>query len=130
VGAPIKSIKNSEFADFVLEQMAPLADIHVRRMFGGHGIYQGAVMFAIVADGGLYFKADELTRNGFIERGLPAFSYESRGKSVVLQYYAAPPEVFDETETMQHWARQAIATALRAGRDKRPAGKTRGARRG
>jgi DNA transformation protein len=116
---------NSEFVDFVLEQMTGLGNIHARRMFGGHGIYQGDIMFAIIADGGLYFKADELTRNGFIERGLEAFTYESRGKNIALQYYAAPPEVFDESEAMRHWALQAIETALRADRNKKPAGKKR-----
>jgi DNA transformation protein len=105
---------NSEFVDFILEQMAPLGDIRARAMFGGHGIYQGDTMFAIVVDGGLYFKADELTRNEFSTRGLQAFSYSARGKNVNLQYYAAPPEVLDEAEAMRHWARQAIAVALRA----------------
>jgi DNA transformation protein and related proteins len=108
--------QNSEFVDFVLEQMAELDDIHVRAMFGGHGIYQGDVMFAIVISGELYFKADEQTQGAYIERGLQPFTYESRRKIVSMHYYAAPPEVFDEAKTMEHWAQQAIAVALRAGR--------------
>ncbi len=119
------SPKNSEFVDYVLEQMAPLRDIRARRMFGGHGIYRGGTMFAIIVGGGLYFKADEHSEREFTARGLPAFTYESRGKRVALRYYAAPPEVFDEAEAMLHWARQAIATAVRASRDKNPRNKAR-----
>jgi DNA transformation protein and related proteins len=122
--------RNSEFVDFVLEQMALLGDIHARAMFGGHGIYQGATMFAIVVDGELYFKADEQTRDAYIERRLKPFTYESRRKIISMHYYAAPPEVFDEAEAMLHWARQAIAVSLRANREKKPTGKTRGPRRG
>jgi DNA transformation protein len=122
--------RNTEFVDFVLEQMAPLGDIRARRMFGGHGIFQGDLMFALLVDGGLYFKADELTGREFTARGLPAFTYESRGKRVALRYFAAPSEVFDEAQAMLHWARQAIQVALSASRDKKPAGKKRSLRHG
>jgi DNA transformation protein len=120
--------KNTEFVDFVLEQMAPLGDIRARRMFGGHGIFQGDLMFALIVGGGLYFKADELYTQEFSARGLSAFTYESRGKKVALRYYAAPSEVFDEAEAMLHWARKAIQVALSASRDKKPAGKKRSLR--
>lgn len=120
--------KNPEFVDFVLEQMA--GDVQARAMFGGHGIYHGETMFAIIADGELYFKADELTREEFIARGLQPFTYEARGKSVSLQYYAAPSEVFDEQEIMIRWAKRAIAAALRANRDGKPAKKRRRISRG
>lgn len=104
----------SEFVDFILEQMAPLGNVRAKSMFGGHGIYQSDRMFALIADGGLYFKADELTRGEFITRGLPPFTYEARGKSVALQYYAAPPEVFDEEAAMILWSKRALEAALRA----------------
>jgi DNA transformation protein and related proteins len=118
--------KNPEFVNFILEQMAPLGDIRARVMFGGHGIYQGDTMFAIIVDGELYLKVDELTRDEYLSRGLQPFTYESRRKIVSMHYYAAPPEVFDEAEAMLHWARQAIATAVRANRDKKPSSRKRG----
>lgn len=116
-------VKSVEFADFVLEQMASLDGVRVRAMFGGHGIYRGDLMFALIADGGLYFKADEQTRDQFTTRGLKPFTYEARGKSIALQYYAAPPEVFDEPDEMLRWAGLAIEAALRGNRDKKRAAK-------
>jgi DNA transformation protein len=115
--------KTPEFVNFILEQMAGLGDIRARAMFGGHGIYQGDVMFAIVADGGLYFKADEWTRDEYTARDLKRFTYEARGRTVHLQYYAAPPEVLDEQEAMIHWGKCAIEVALRANRERRPSPK-------
>lgn len=111
--------KDSEFVSFILEQMAAVGGVRARAMFGGHGIYRGEAMFALVADGGLYFKADERTRDVFLARDLQPFTYEARGKSIALQYYAAPPEVFDEPDEMLRWAGLAIEAALRGDRDKR-----------
>lgn len=131
-GAPYKfsMSKDSQFVDFVLEQMSSLDGVHARAMFGGHGIYQGDLMFALIADGGLYFKTDELTRDEYTARGLRPFTYEARGKSIALQYYAAPPEVFDEPDEMRRWAELAIEAALRGNRDKKRTGKPRRPRQG
>jgi DNA transformation protein len=106
--------KRSEFVAFTIEQMAPLAGIRVRAMFGGFGVYQDDLMFAIIVDDSLYFKADAATRSDFTALGLNPFTYSSRGKTVTMQYYAAPPEVFESPETMQEWARLAIGAALRS----------------
>jgi len=111
--------RQSEFVDFVIELLAPIGEVRARAMFGGHGIYQRDTMFAIIVDDQLYFKADNATRNKFTALGLKPFTYAARGKTIALQYYEAPTEVFDEAETMRNWAQQAIAAALRTKRDKK-----------
>jgi len=102
------------FVEFVLERLAPMGAVRARAMFGGYGIYDGAVIFAIIVDDTLYFKADELTLPAFAARGLKPFTYAARGKAMTMQYYEAPPEVFEEPEAMRSWAQQALAAALRA----------------
>ena len=109
----------SEFLDFTLELLAPLRNVRARAMFGGYGIYQGEVMFAIVVGDQLYFKADNITRQAFTAQGLAPFTYVARGKTHTLQYYEAPPEVFEEPEAMQTWAKQAVGVALKAKRGKK-----------
>ncbi len=108
--------RQSEFVDFVLEQLASLGAVRARAMFGGYGIYHGDIFFAIIVDDGLYFKADAVTSRAFTARGLMPFTYAARGKTVALHYYEAPPEVFDDPEAMRHWAQQAIEVALQAKR--------------
>lgn len=104
--------RRSEFVEFVLERLAPIGGVRARAMFGGHGIYQGDTMFAIIVDDRLYFRADGVTRHEFMARGLSPFTYVARGKTIALQYYEAPPEVFEEHEAMRNWAQQAVEVAL------------------
>ena len=110
--------RHSEFVEFVIEQMTPIGGLRVRAMFGGYGIYQDDLMIAIIEDDRLYFKADHATRDDFEVRGLGPFTYIARGKSVTLQYFEAPPEVFEDTEEMRSWVRKAHDAAVRAGKNK------------
>jgi DNA transformation protein and related proteins len=108
--------RRSDFVEFVSEQMAFVDGLRIRAMFGGYGIYQDDCMFALIADDRLYFKADAATRAEFEARGLAPFTYVARGKTMTLQYFEAPPEVFEEQEAMRAWAHKAQSTALKASR--------------
>jgi DNA transformation protein and related proteins len=108
--------RRSDFVDFVAEQMAFVDGLRVRSMFGGFGIYQDGCMFALIASDRLYFKADATTRAEFEAQGLGPFTYVARGKDVTLQYYEAPPDVFEQQEAMRAWVSLAVETALRARR--------------
>jgi len=46
-----------------------LGPIHIRRMFGGHGVYQGELMFALVAFDELYLKVDDESIGFFRDLG-------------------------------------------------------------
>jgi DNA transformation protein len=105
--------KHSEFVEFVLELLTPIGAVRARAMFGGFGIYRGDTFFAIIVDDKLYFKADHVTCGEFTTRGLSPFTYVARGKTLTMQYYEAPPEVFEESAVMQHWAQQAVSAATR-----------------
>lgn len=110
--------RQSEFVEFVLELLAPPGNVRARAMFGGHGIYRGEVMFAIIVNDQLYFKADSVSRQTYTARGLAPFTYVARGKTQTLQYYEAPPEVFEAPEAMRKWAQRAVGVALNARRGK------------
>lgn len=116
--------RSREFVQFVLEQMAPFGRVRARAMFGGFGIYRDERIFAIIVDDRLYFKTDVATRGEFEARGLGPFTYVMRGKPVTMPYFEAPPEVFEEPDTMRHWAQMAHATAGKTRKEK-PPGKTR-----
>lgn len=104
------------FADYVVECMAAFAPVAARRMFGGYGIYREGLMFALIADDQLYFKADGLSKERFIRQGLRPFTYVAKARAVSLGYYEAPPDVFDEPGAMAEWASVAFESALRARR--------------
>jgi len=106
--------RRSEFVEFVTEQMSFIGGLRVRAMFGGYGVYRDDCIFAIIVDDRLYFKADSITRCEFEAKGLSPFTYVARGKSVTMQYFEAPPEVFDEPETMRSWVQKAYGASVRA----------------
>ena len=107
-------MNSREFLDFVLEQMSQLRGLRSNRMFGGFGIYQHEHFFALIADDRLYLKADAVSRADFLARNLAPFTYPRRGVTASLNYYEAPPEVFDDTDSMKIWAQKAIGAARRA----------------
>ena len=109
-----------KFVEFVIEQMSFIDGLRVRAMFGGHGVYQGDCIFAIIVDDTLYFKADSTTRGEFEAKGLRPFTYVARGKPVTMQYFEAPPEVFEEPQAMRSWVQKAYGAAIRAKETKTP----------
>ena len=111
----------NEFADFVREQMADFEPVAIRGMFGGHGVFRDGLMFALIIDDALYFKADGETREKFEARGLEPFRYIQRGNTVSFNYFAAPEEVFDSTDAMVEWAKLAWGAALRVANGNSPA---------
>jgi len=104
----------SEFVTYLHELLARFGPVTARRMFGGHGIYHDGVMFALVVDDCLYLKADEANAGEFQRRGLAAFEYTRRGKTVRLGYYQAPGEMLDDPGEARDWARRSFEAALRA----------------
>lgn len=105
---------SSPFAEFVTELLAPLGQVSSRRMFGGHGVYCEGVMFALIADDVLYFKADETNRPALAAAGSEPFTYEAKGRRSVMSYWRAPDEAMESPAAALPWARAAYAAALRS----------------
>ncbi len=97
-----------------------------RAMFGGHGLYRDGLMFAIVMDGVVYVKADAQSRARFEGRGLPPFTYRSRGEERTLSYCRVPDEAIDAAEALAEWAGIGYEAALRASARARGRGRERG----
>lgn len=102
--------------NFIHDLFAPFGEVRTRRMFGGLGIYRGGVMFALVARGEFYLKADAETAGRFREAGSEPFVYEQRGKPVAMSYWRCPIPALDDPDELQRWARLAYEAALRTGR--------------
>ena len=49
------------FLGFLEEQLGGLGPVSIRRMFSGAGVFADGIMFALVSNDTLYFKADETT---------------------------------------------------------------------
>jgi DNA transformation protein and related proteins len=104
----------NEFANYCAELFGSVGPVRVRRMFGGHGVYLDDLFVAIVSDESLYLKADPQCAPAFEKAGGTRFAYESKGRSVSLQFWTPPPEAMDSPRLMEPWARLAVAAALRS----------------
>lgn len=111
--ATASALAKQAMVDHVLDLMMAFGPVKARAMFGGHGLYLDGLMFALIADERLYFKADALSVDDFTSQGLKPFTYEFKGKVGHLRYYEAPLEAYDEPQHMVLWARKAHECAMR-----------------
>ncbi len=102
-----------EFARHVVDLLDGFGTCEARRMFGGFGIFHQGQMFALIADGELYLKADDQSRAQFVAAGSEMFTYYKQGKPFQLSYYRAPDAFFEEPGENLRWARTAFDAALR-----------------
>jgi DNA transformation protein len=103
----------SEFVAYVTEQLQGWAPISAQRLFGGHSVYRGAVMFGIVARDTLYFRTDDVNRPDFEAAGMAPFRVGGPSRRIALSYHEVPAEVLEDGETLSRWAERAFAAALR-----------------
>ena len=102
-----------EYQAYLAELFEPVPGVTFRRMFGGLGVFQDGLMFALVARERLHFKADAESEPQFVAAGSEPFTYMGKGKEVRLGYWSAPDDALDDPELFEIWARRAIAAARR-----------------
>jgi len=110
---PISKIEQ-EFVTYVVDIMQCIGPVESKRMFGGHGLFLGGLMFALISDDTLYLKTDDEQKSHFTDLELPTFEYLKQGKIFKLAYYQAPETALEESEEMATWANRAYEVALKA----------------
>ena len=115
-------VASTEFAEFLREQLAPVGQVTLRRMFGKTGVFCDGVMIGMVTDNTLYFRVDDQNRATFAEaRDAPPLNYRKQGNTIDLSFWRAPERLMDEPDALVDWARAALAAARRvASKRKRP----------
>lgn len=111
--------EKAAFAEHVVDLLAEFGAVESKRMFGGFGIFRDGLMFGLIADGSLYLKADEQSRQYFEEQNLMQFSYYKKDREFKLSYYLAPESFFEDNDETQYWAALAFDAALRAPKKKK-----------
>lgn len=93
---------------------AALGPIRTRAMFGGQGVFREDLMFALVADGEIYLKADVETASLFESAGSQPFSYRGSGRIVRTSYWRLPDAALDDPAKAEAWGRLAVDASSRA----------------
>jgi len=103
----------------LLELLIPLGPVSARRMFGGVGLFLNGLMFGLIAREELFFKVGDANRPAYEAAGEAPFTYETKnGTNTLGSYWRCPPDLLDDAEMFQAWAREAIAAAAVAARGK------------
>lgn len=102
------------YAEYVMELLEKVGPVQGRRMFGGWGFYFEGRMFALISQGQLFLKVDDITRPEFEAAGCKPFIYEGKGRHVQMAYWTPPSDASDDAYEMLPWARRAVDASRRA----------------
>lgn len=102
-GAKLTS-ESSKSADELQKRLSNLGDIRIKKMFGGHGIFEEEKMFSLIdSNGQVFFKVDDTNLSRFEEAGSE--------KHFRMPYYRVPEEVLGDDNLLEEWARVSIKIA-------------------
>jgi len=108
---------SDEFVDYVVEQLSGWAQVTVRRMFGGAGLYREGTMFAVLADDVAYLKVDDSNRDDFVRAGSAPFEpYPDKSKTTMHSYYEIPADVLEDRDELARWAQRSWLVARKKGK--------------
>ena len=103
------------------EALEPLGTVTMRRMMGAAVLYLDGIVFAVIEDDEIWFKADAESASVWDEAGCERFTFTGKdGRVETMNYRRAPTDVHDDAEAMQHWAGLAVEAGLRAAAKKKP----------
>ncbi|MBA2251973.1 MAG: TfoX/Sxy family protein [Nitrospirales bacterium] len=91
-------MRDDTFKDFIVDQLAALGAVASRKMFGGYGLYQKDIFFAIIYNGRLYFKVTAVTVTSYREHGMKPF--RPNAKQTLTSYYEVPVDVLEDAERL------------------------------
>ncbi len=116
-----------DFGEWVREHFAALGPLEIKRMFGGAAVYANGLIFALLDDGVIWLKADEVNAPLLKQAGSRQFAYPTKGgDTAVMAYWSLPETALDDPEEAADWARRSIDAALRKSAAKaRKQGKSR-----
>lgn len=107
---------DSEFIEHLTDLLRRWGPVGARRMFGGHGLFRGGLMFGLVSNETLYMKTDAGNRPDYEAAGMEPFRYQRAGKTVALSFHEVPADLLEAGDALTPWAERAYEAALRSSR--------------
>ena len=110
-----------DFGEWVREHFAALGPSEIKRMFGAGAVYAHGLIFALLDDGVVWLKADELNAPLLQAAGSRQFTYPTKGgETMSMAYWSLPDGALDDPDEAVAWARRSIDAALRKAAAKKP----------
>ena len=110
-----------QFGEWVREHFGALGPLKIKRMFGGAAVYSHGLIFALLDDGVVWLKADEVNAPLLADAGARQFTYPTKGGAVMaMAYWSLPERALDDPDEAADWARKSIDAALRKAAARKP----------
>ena len=110
-----------DFGEWVREHFAALGPLEIKRMFGAGAVYAHGQIFALLDDGTVWLKADDVNQPLLEAAGSRQFTYPTKdGETMTMAYWSLPEAALDDPDEAVDWARQSIDAALRKAAAKKP----------
>jgi len=101
-------MKKTQFLDYIIDCLSPFGSITSRAMFGGYGLYNEGVIFAVIIKDELYFKATKETEEFFKSKGSNKFTYQGKNGIVSMNYWKVDPDLLEDQDSLKEWFNVAI----------------------
>jgi DNA transformation protein len=104
--------QNNDFYTFVLHDVFGSIDgVTSKRMFGGFGFYFHGKIFAIIANGELFFKVNDVIRPLFeVHEDSHPFQYSTKDrKQVTMKYWSLPLAIMEKPSEIRAWVERSSA---------------------
>lgn len=105
---------------YLLDELEPLGQISLRRMFSGQGLFLDGRMIGILVEDVLYLKVDTRNRPDFEAAGSEPFVYERMGREVALSFWRLPDEIIEDGDALRAWALKSKAASIATGQAEAP----------
>ena len=103
-----------DFGEWVREHFAALGPLEIKRMFGAGAVYANGLIFALLDDGVVWLKADDVNAPLLQDAGARQLIFPTRnGEMMTMAYWSLPESALDDPEEAVDWARRSIDAALR-----------------
>jgi|GEM_PF-835782 len=98
-----------QFLDYVLNDVFHnISGISNHPMFGSYALYKDGVIFGIISNNRIYFKANKFTDFYFKEKGSKPFIYKGKNKKIKLSYWELPEDVLDDKQELIIWIERSM----------------------
>jgi len=105
---------------YLLDELEPLGQVSLRRMFSGQGLFLDGRMIGILIEDVLYLKVDTRNRADFKAAGSEPFVYERMGREVAHSFWRLPDEIIEDGDALRAWALKSKAASIATGQAKKP----------
>ena len=86
-----------------MELLEPCGGITYCRMFGGYAIRKNGLAIALMFKDEIYFKVDDSNRADYENLNSEPFTYEKKGKTIIISNWKLPIEILEDPEKLMIW---------------------------